>query len=332
MRVNMNRAKSISLAAAVVALGVLAAGLAAYGFGRAHQQGDADPSPDRTGPTAPAGVRLEQRITDYTAGFSEDSGYREPRRFERQAVADAVGQILDGHPDRADALLTDIDFQLRTLTDSTTGRRYAELSDRTEQSPAPRGWGRVYIDLSAPVRWSVQVPHPVADAHTERLGARVLLGSPGGVLVLAGAHRRAGVGDAADVAHRRDSVFDAVCDELAERGLPGVQLHGFADDSAPDHDVVASTGEGTVGRADGRRIADALGEHGFVVCRAWVRSCPLEGHENVQGRKAAAERVPFLHIEFARSVRASDARTSEAAAAVGAVTSRWASAPAIVRR
>ncbi|WP_240634268.1 MULTISPECIES: hypothetical protein [Streptomyces] len=326
----MNRAKTISVTAAIVILGVLAAGLTAYGFGRASQSRGGDtPAPEQTAATAPAGVRLERRITDFTAGFDEDSGYREPRRAERRAVADAVGQILDGHPDRARGLLSDVDFQLRTLTDSTTGRRYAELSDRTEESPAPRGWGRVYIDLSAPVRWSAQVPHPVADAETERLGARVLLGSPGGVLVLAGAHRRAGEGDAADMAHRRDSVFDAVCDELAERGLPGIQLHGFADDSAPGHDAVASAGSGTEGRADGRRLAAALGARDFAVCRAWVRSCPLEGQDNVQGRKAAAERVPFLHVELARSVRTSDARVAEAASAVRAVTSRWASATSV---
>ncbi|MFD4620719.1 hypothetical protein [Streptomyces sp. NPDC058475] len=323
MSVTVNRAKTISVAATIVVLGVLAAGLAAYGFGRASQARGGAPSPDRAGTASPGGVSVERRITDFTAGFGPDSGYREPRRAERQAVADAVGQILDGHPDRARALLSDIDFQLRTVTDSTTGRRYAELSDRTEESPAPRGWGRVYIDLSAPVRWSVQVPHPVADADTERLGARVLLGSPGGLLVLAGAHRRAGVGDAADMAHRRDSVFDAVCDELARRGLPGIQLHGFADDSAPDHDVVASTGKGTLGRAEGRRLAAALDDRDFAVCRAWVRSCPLEGHDNVQGRTAAARHVPFLHIEFARSVRTSDARTSQAAAAIRTVTAQW---------
>ncbi|MFI5676937.1 hypothetical protein [Streptomyces cellulosae] len=320
-----NRAKSISAAAAIVALGVLVAGLAAYGFGRANQRSATDRSADPTGAGAPAGVHLEQRITDFTDRFDEHTGYRMPRRSERLAVAHAVGLVLDGHPGRAASALSGIDFQLRTITDSTTGRRYAELSDRTEQNPAPRGWGRVYIDLSRPVRWSVQVPHPVADTDTEQLGARVLLGSPGGVLVLAGAHRRAGVGDTADMAHRRDSVFDAVCDELAARGLPGIQLHGFADDSAPGYDVIASTGTGQSGRTDGRRLADALRMRNFEVCRAWARSCAaLEGHENVQGRKAATEHVPFLHIEFAHSVRTDDRRLSDAAAAIHSVTFRWA--------
>ncbi|WPB89490.1 hypothetical protein [Streptomyces malaysiensis] len=306
------------MAAVTVAFGLLLAGLSAYTIGWSSG-GD----PTAEGADAPE-VRLERRITDFTAGFGPDSGYREPRRAERRAVADAVGLILDGHPDRARPPLTDAGFRLRTLTDSGTGRRYAELSDRTEDTDAPRGWGRVYVDLSAPARWSVQVPHPVSDEDTERLGARVLLGSPGGVLVLAGAHRRAGDGDAADAAHRTDSVFDAVCDELVRRGLPGVQLHGFADDSAPGRDVVASTGKGSAGRADARRLAAALTARHFSVCRAWVRGCPLEGRDNVQGRRAAAGHVTFLHVEFARSVRTSDTRIRRAAAAVGTVTARWA--------
>lgn len=312
------RRKSVTVAAVTVAFGLLLAGLSAYTIGWSS-------GGDRTaeGADAPE-VPLERRITDFTAGFGPDSGYREPRRAERRAVADAVGLILDGRLGRARPPLADAGFRLRTLTDSGTGRRYAELSDRTEDTDAPRGWGRVYVDLSAPARWSVQVPHPVSDEDTERLGARVLLGSPGGVLVLAGAHRRAGDGDAADAAHRTDSVFDAVCDELVRRGLPGVQLHGFADDSAPGRDVVASTGKGSAGRADARRLAAALTARHFSVCRAWVRGCPLEGRDNVQGRRAAAEHVTFLHVEFARSVRMSDTRIRRAAAAVDTVTARWA--------
>ncbi|GAA2308858.1 hypothetical protein [Streptomyces violaceusniger] len=314
------RAKAIIVAVVTVAFGLLVAALSTYTIARSSGDDNGRTSDGARAPEVP----LERRITDFTAGLGPDADYREPRRAERRAVADALGLILDGHPDRARPLLTDVGFRLRTLTDTGTGRRYAELSDRTEDGPDPRGWARVYVDLSAPARWSVQVPHPVSDADTERLGARVLLDSPGGVLVLAGAHRRAGDDDAADAAHRTDSVFDAVCDELARRGLPGVQLHGFADDSAPGRDVVASTGKGRAGRPDARRLAAALTARHFSVCRAWVRDCPLEGRDNVQGRRAATEHVPFLHIEFARSVRTSDTRIRHAVAAIGTVTSRWA--------
>ncbi|MEK8143306.1 hypothetical protein NKH18_17715 [Streptomyces sp. M10(2022)] len=120
---------------------------------------------------------------------------------------------------------------MRTLTDTVTGRRFAEVSDRVGEGR--RGWGRVYVALGTPATWSVQVPHPVADAYSDTLGVGVLRGTPGGVLVLAGAHRRAGVHGAADVAHRRDSVFHAICAELTARRMPGIQVHGYADRSAP---------------------------------------------------------------------------------------------------
>ncbi|ADI09160.1 hypothetical protein SBI_06040 [Streptomyces bingchenggensis BCW-1] len=278
------------------------------------------------GTTTPkAGIDLERRITDYTARFGADTGYLEPKRADRQAVARAVGLLLDGHRDQAAARLDALDFDLRTITDSATGRRYAEIADRTDTGPTPRGWGRVYVDLSAPAHWSVQIPHPVADARTEQLGVGILRGSPGGVLVLAGAHRDAGVGDAADVAHRRYTVFAAVCAELAERGLPGIQIHGFADDSAPDYDVIASTGRATrESRADARTLANALRARDFEVCRAWVRSCPLEGRTNEQGRAAAAQDSTFLHVEFANAIRTDRREAARAVAAVNVVTARWA--------
>ncbi len=266
---------------------------------------------------------LERVIAEYTAGFGEDTGYRHPSRGDRETVAKGVALLLDGRREEAEHRLADVDFALRTVTDEATGRRYAEVADRSEGGAAPRGWGRVYLDLDSPARWTVQVPHPVADRNTERLGARLLGRAPGGVLIVAGAHRKAGRGDEADVAHRRDSVFHAVCAELARRGLPGVQLHGMADDSAPDHDVVASTGRGSEGRPEARALAAALRKRGYDVCRAWARSCPLEGRTNVQGRAAAAHDVSFLHVEFGPRLRERPADATEAVNALTEVVRGW---------
>ncbi|MEK2477980.1 hypothetical protein [Streptomyces noursei] len=315
-------------ASAAVLLALLASLVACGGSGRtggsaARDAGATTRPGDAAEPSGAPPVRLDRRIAAYAAGFSEHTGYQQPRRDDRRTMAEAVGLVLDGRRDAAAQRLNTIDYQLRVDVDAATHRPYAEISDRSTRNPAPRGWGRVYIDLSAPVRWSVQVPHPVADRHTELLGARVLLNSPGGVLVIAGAHRRAGRDGAADVAHRRDTVFDAVCDELAARGLPGIQVHGFADDSAPGYDVIASPGIGSAGRADGRALANALTDDAFQVCRAWLRSCPLEGTENVQGRAAADRHIPFLHVEFANSVRTDNRRLDRAASAVQTLTREW---------
>ncbi|NUP44883.1 MAG: hypothetical protein HOY76_49610 [Streptomyces sp.] len=262
-------------------------------------------------------------MTDFTTGFGKDGGYRPPTQQERTAVADGVGLLLDRREQPARDRLAEVGLVLRTLTDSRTGRAFAEVADAHEGRTGNRGWGRVYVDLSAPTRWSVQVPHPVADEDTERIGVGVLRGTPGGVMVLAGAHRLSGQGNEADVAHREDSVFDAVCAELVRRHLPGVQVHGFADSSQPGYDVIVSTGKADDAHAEARALARSLTDRGLDVCRAWAHSCSLEGRTNEQSAVAATAHVPFLHVEFSHSVRTSKRRVARAVAAIGTVTSGW---------
>ncbi|MGR8010009.1 hypothetical protein [Streptomyces hypolithicus] len=270
-------------------------------------------------------VDLEDRINGFVTEVVADADFRPPTRAERGAIADGVGLLVAGRRDEAARALAEADFGVRTLTDGATGRQYAEVAESggRREAEAERGWGRVYVALGEPVRWSAQVPHPVADADSERFGSGVMAGWPGGVLVIAGAHREAGRGDAADVAHRRDTVFHAVCDELTRRRLPGIQLHGFADSTEPEYDVIVSTGRGTDGRTAARRLTEALRDENFEVCRAWVRRCVLEGRSNVQGREAAELDVPFLHVEFSRTVRADPTRTEAAVEALGATVAAW---------
>lgn len=278
------------------------------------------------GPTDGPPPGLERRLSSYATEVVADSRYRPPDRAEREALAEGVALYLDGERAKGERRLAEVDFGVRIVRDAPReeggqGRRYAEIADRTDE--IRRGWGRVYVDLDTAPRYSVQVPHPVADAYTDRLGAGVLRGAPGGVLVIAGAHRRAGEGNAADVAHRRDTVFHAVSAELVARGLPAIQVHGYADSSVPGRDLVVSTGAGDRARPQGRTLADALADDGFRVCRAWEETCPLEGRNNKQGRLAADEGVPFLHVEVSRAVRGDAARTARAVAAMATAVREW---------
>ncbi|KUN04964.1 hypothetical protein AQI95_18410 [Streptomyces yokosukanensis] len=291
-----------------------------------HRTGGAGDA-DRPAPKGAAQIDLSREVADYTGRFGPDGGYRRPGRADRTEIAAAVGLLLDGHREQAEQRLSQRDFTVRTVVDRPSGHRYVEVADRTDAAVTPRGWGRVYLDADHRPSWSVQVPHPAFDLGTEQLGVQVLRGSPGGVMVIAGAHRKAGAGNSADVAHRTDTVFHAICAELARRGMPGIQLHGFAASAAPDYDVIASTGAGTAARPEGRELADALRGHGFDVCRAWVRSCPLEGRTNMQGRTADADHVPFLHVEFSPTIRAGGRPAERAAAAIAEITRRWAGKP-----
>ncbi|MGW0767335.1 hypothetical protein [Streptomyces sp. NPDC002676] len=318
------RSRIITIATILLVIAGLAAGLTA--LLRAARNTGADDADHRGGQGA-AQVDLAREVADYTSRFGPDHGYRPPGKADRTAVAEGIGLLVDGRRKQAEQLLSQRDFTVRTIVDRVSGHRYTEVADRTDDAVSPRGWGRVYMDLEHRPRWSVQVPHPIFDEGTEQLGVRVLRDSPGGVLVIAGAHRKAGVGNAADVAHRQDTVFHAICAELIRRRMPGIQLHGFAFSAAPEYDMVASTGVGSAGRADGRRLADDLRDHGFRVCRAWVRSCPLEGKENMQGRAADAADVPFLHVEFANEVRVDGPTADRAARVIGGLARRWDTAP-----
>ncbi|MCD9140597.1 hypothetical protein [Streptomyces albireticuli] len=303
--------------------------------------GCSSPSGSRPPATAPARVGtpspvdLRQRITDFTDRITASGRYQVPGERDRRAVADGVRALLDGHRARAERALTEVGYTVRALVDRDGGQQVAEIADATADGEARRGWGRVYVDLRGPARWQVQVPHPTADLRSEQLGIGLLRGTPGGVLVLAGAHRAAGPGtpdpsdgtgtsDVADVAHRRDSVFAAVSDALADRKLPAVQVHGFADSSLPDQDVVVSTGKGDAGLRPARRLAEALRARDLRVCEVWERYCGrLEGRTNVEGDHAAAVGVPFLHVEHNRRVRMDDRLVAAAVEALTEVTRRW---------
>ncbi|MFF3755007.1 hypothetical protein ACFYYH_31940 [Streptomyces sp. NPDC002018] len=270
------------------------------------------PSPPANG----TGIDLRGHVADFARGTVAKARFRPPDRVERETVATGVGLYLDGRTEEAGRRLAEADFGVRVLRDTEGGRRYAEIADRAKEET--RGWGRVYIALDGPARFSVQVPHPVADAYTDTLGVGVLRGAPGGVLVVAGAHRRAGEGNAADTAHRTDTVFHAVCAELVARRLPGIQVHGFADTTSPAHDAVVSTGAGEDARPQAAVLARTLADDGFRVCRAWSSRCPLAGRTNKQGRLASDAGVPFIHVEFSRTVRETPDRAHRAITAMSA--------------
>ncbi|MFI9237993.1 hypothetical protein [Streptomyces sp. NPDC053079] len=283
-------------------------------------------------------VDLGRRITAFTDRIDQNGRYRVPAVHDRKAVADGVRLLLDGDRAAAEQALDTAGYTVRTLVDRADGgRRYAEIADATADGDAIRGWGRVYVDLRGPARWTVQVPHPTADLRTEQIGLGLLRGVPGGVLILAGAYRTLGDGDgggagagsegdaAADVAHRSDSVFAAVADSLADRRLPAVQVHGFADSSLPDQDVVVSPGKGDAGLPSARRLAGGLRKEGLRVCEVWQRYCGrLEGRTNVEGDHADAVGVPFLHVEHSRRVRLDDGLVVKAVRALVEVARGWA--------
>ncbi|MFD8753505.1 hypothetical protein ACFV0O_21390 [Kitasatospora sp. NPDC059577] len=307
--------------AALLVLAALAGVLTLAARGRAEP-----PRAVRPLPSGPAPVDLASRVDDYTADFAADGPYTAPDAAQRRAVADGVLGALDGQSEQAGKALARAGYRLTEFTEAATGRRVAEIADITATAGS-RGWGRVYLDLSARTNWSVQVPHPVSDARTEALGVELFRAAPGGVLVLAGAHRRAGADGSSDVAHRTDTVFAAVVEALTGRGLPGIQVHGFDEGSLPGQDAVVSGGAGQAGPA-AELTAASLGRSGYAVCRAWREKCgQLGGTTNVEGRFAAGVGVPWLHVELGNGLRTEPARRAVVAGVLAETARSWGPRP-----
>jgi hypothetical protein len=271
----------------------------------------------------PAAVDLAARVTAYVAPFRAGHGYTEPTAAERGALADGVALLVAGKRPAALAELSTVGYRVGEFRDQATGRRFDEVADADPAREAVRGWGRIYLDLSAPDRWTVQVPHPIADQNTEKVGVAVFRSAPGGVLVVAGAHRRAAPGILADAAHSETTVFAAVLERLSKDGLPGIQVHGFDEGNLPGVDTVFSPGAALPGTA-AVRTAEALKRDGFAVCRPWVEHCgKLAGTTNVEGGHAASLGVPFLHVEMSPAVRADPATRQRIAAVLGRTAAEW---------
>ncbi|MFJ4975865.1 hypothetical protein ACIP6X_11085 [Streptomyces coeruleorubidus] len=284
-------------------------------------QSTPDRSTDDSTPGARELVDLRGRILAYTADLEPDAAYSPPDDAQRERVAESVGHLLDGDATKAERLLDPLGLKLTRLTDTESGRRYDEIA-AARPGRAER-WGRLYLTADSDVRWNAQVPHPVSDRDTERLGVRLLEDNPGGSLVLAGAHRDAGRGDAADVAHRDDSVFHAIVVELQKRDVPGVQLHGFAKDSDRPYEAVLSTGAARSALTEAAALADAMQDDGLRVCRGWSARCPLEGATNVQGKAAERHHAKFLHVELSPKARGDGNDADAATSALSGLVTTW---------
>lgn len=253
----------------------------------------------------PRGLDLAPHILSFAAGLDPERPYRPPTVAERRAGADGFAELLDGG-NVAETQLKELGFSIQDGVDSVTGRRYTLAMNESESE---RAWGVYLIDRSAPPSVVVEIPHPNSDLRTEQMGLSYFRMVPGTVLLMAGAHRRAGT--QADVAHRENSMFHTIATELAERGYGQIQFHGFHDSSQPGKDIVLSTGAAKVDET-ALRMADRLAEAGFALCHAWAESCRgLEGNANVQGKMAAANGTAFIHIEVSSTIRG-DERTREA--------------------
>jgi hypothetical protein len=234
------------------------------------------------------------------AGVSKDQAYVAPTDDERLDACIGLARLAICDLDGAAELLGPLGFTVTTDVDPATGRRYALAVSETQ---TPRAWGLYLVDLTRPLGLCVVVPHPKSDALCEQLALRLWRATPGAMLAMAAVHRDAAEG-AADHSQNTESVFHHLwTDVIGPRGVPQVQVHGFADATAPEQ-VVVSTGSGPVTPA-AVRISDEIQATGLVTTRSWdgTADFDLRATGNEQGIAANTNGWVWVHVEHNRTVR-----------------------------
>ncbi|GLZ48500.1 hypothetical protein Acsp06_46850 [Actinomycetospora sp. NBRC 106375] len=260
-------------------------------------------------------AEVTARIVDLAAAMSRRGPYRAP-----------VGAEVDDLADLADALAA-ADVVRACRTGERLGLAAEKIDGELVLSSDPtaeRAWLVLVFRPGVAPDAVVEVPHPNADLDTERIAFAVHERRPATLVLQAGAHRIAGaprtatdrVDCPADVVVREDSPFARIAAVLAGRGLPQVQLHGFADRG--DVDVVLSPGAAAHGAlVDAVRAGlAAAGER--ISTGDDPRWADLLGRRNVQGRAAARAGAAFVHLELSRSLRRDPERRDAVADALAA--------------
>jgi hypothetical protein len=144
----------------------------------------------------------------------------------------------------------------------------------------------------------IQAPHAFFDEGTGDLALATFAELHASCLCTNSVHRRE-----VDVAHAEQSLFLAATEGLLDaQKWPVVQLHGFAVDSQPK-DVAAIVSEGTQKTATSARLKNSFRLEPRRVLVYPRDTKALGGTKNVEGARAHAAGVPFLHIEMSRSLR-----------------------------
>lgn len=184
-----------------------------------------------------------------------------------------------------------------------------------------RAWGSYIYPSDKDFNFMLQVPHPKADTNTEYIGVRMLVDMPKAFHMMAGAHRKSGGAGGnqglADVPWNPGSMFNQVCAML--QPLPALQIHGYANSTQPDYEIVIATGSAPTSQL-ALDTYQALHDAGFNIARYWEGESDVLGASgNEQSKLARDNGSPFVHLEMNYDLRTNPSRIDTLISAISPV-------------
>jgi hypothetical protein len=257
--------------------------------------------------------RLRREIEELRQGGKSRVDYRPPSSAELDGYRGWLTARLRLAQDTSQAAEVAPPEGFRLLDLGGAGQLLAEEQHQR------RGAGVVALRSGPAQPWVIEVPHSFFDEGTLEVGVNAFVQVSARALLVNTVHRYRSRANApadgsassddedesasSDVAHAESSFFltahQACVDLLRDAAV--VQLHGYADASAPSADLVLSAAGS---RADAEGVAKAVERALGVRVAVYPKQIrKLGGTKNMQARAAIAAGAPFLHVEMSRSLR-----------------------------
>ncbi len=245
---------------------------------------------------------LGQQVVILEDGMPQagSENYVIPEKKDLKAFAELTQFLIQGELRQAGLRAAENGYELIQYADREDG----EAVLLRELKSGRRGWGLYVFRAEPELNLIIEAPHPLYDAGTPLIALEAYRALGGRALLIAGAHRDANKNGAADVAHQRATVFQAIHQELVRASKPVIlQFHGFSSSRHDDYPEVVIGSNQPVGSELIERLASAFAEEEIEagICDG-LRWRDLCGETNVQIPDDPG--VVFIHLELNEVLRA----------------------------
>jgi len=235
-------------------------------------------------------------------------GFVIPSSEEQNTFAQVTDAILEGQYNYADSLADTLGYRLYEWYDTgqNSDRYYVLMEpDADKLNGVKKGWGTFLFRPENSDNTIIEVPHPLHDYNTWRVGLSAYRYLKVRYYIMAGTHRYANGTDPrpADVAHNTQNMFHTVHQRISPFSQHALQVHGFSRDDYPD--VVLSNGSANPSPIL-QVLADQIVSRGFTVgVYDGINYGAYGATTNTQGQWSRSMGYSFMHMEMERFIRES---------------------------